>query len=112
MLSFEQRANMNRFLAALVICIAPTIGFATVAKQAPWAPEAAAYRLTLFMGNLSPVPWNKIENSWETPVAGASVAAPALSRLDAADQAKMRIMDATAAVHMRKKAKNNNDVCR
>ncbi len=81
---------MKRLLTLLALILAPTAGIATAVKQAPWAPEAAAYRLTLFMGNLSPAPWSQIEDSWENPVAGASHAAPALSRLSLDLQAEVR----------------------
>jgi mono/diheme cytochrome c family protein len=81
---------MKRLLTALTLLLAPTLGFATVVEQAPWEPEAAAYRLTLFLGNLSPVPWSKIEDSWENPVNGASVKVSALSLLPSSEQAVMR----------------------
>ena len=44
---------------------------ATPAKEAPWLPEAAAYRLTLFLGNLAPVPWDKVEQAWSEPYRGS-----------------------------------------
>lgn len=36
---------------------------ATPVQEAPWIPEAAAYRLTLFLGNLTPVPWDELERA-------------------------------------------------
>ena len=50
-------------LAAIVLLAGP--GRATPAKEAPWLPEAAAYRLTLFFGNLAPVPWADIDRAWD-----------------------------------------------
>ncbi|WP_419904991.1 cytochrome c peroxidase [Kiloniella sp.] len=80
---------MKRILTALALALVPSLSFATVVEQAPWAPKAAAYRLTLFMGNLNPVPWQKIEDSWEKPVDGASADVPALSLLSAAERTSL-----------------------
>ena len=54
---------------------------ATAAKEAPWLPEAAAYRLTLFLGNLAPVPWDVMRDAWEDPYRGSSFSQGALARL-------------------------------
>lgn len=81
---------MKRILTVLALMILPSVGLATEMKQAPWAPEAAAYRTTLFLGNLSPVPWQKIRYNWENPAKGGTVDVPALSRLNAAEQATLR----------------------
>jgi len=86
---------MKRFLTALTLALAPSVGFATVVEQAPWTPEAAAYRLTVFLGNLNPVPWAMIENSWEKPVAGGAVDESALSQMDISEQDIMRAAIAT-----------------
>ena len=56
--------------------------FATPAKEAPWLPEAAAYRLTLFLGNLAPVPWYKVEQAWSEPYHGSEYRLGALAWLD------------------------------
>jgi cytochrome c peroxidase len=72
---------MKRLVAAILLVLAPTTGFGTAIEETPWAPEAAAYRLTLFLGNLSPVPWDRIEDSWVDPVAGSSLAVAAFTRL-------------------------------
>ncbi len=37
---------------------------ATPAKETPWLPDAAAYRLTLFLGSLEPLPWNDVASAW------------------------------------------------
>ena len=55
---------------------------ATPAKEAPWLPEAAAYRLTLFLGNLAPVPWDKVEQAWSEPYRGSEFSVGAFDRLD------------------------------
>ena len=55
---------------------------ATPAKEAPWLPEAAAYRLTLFLGNLAPVPWDKVEQAWTEPYRGSEYRLGALDWLD------------------------------
>ncbi len=81
---------MKRILTVLALMILPSASLATEMKQAPWAPEAAAYRTTLFLGNLNPVPWQKIRYNWENPANGGTVDVPALSRLNAAEQAALR----------------------
>ncbi|MBM1222654.1 hypothetical protein JQU17_20795 [Ponticoccus sp. SC2-23] len=55
---------------------------ATPAKEAPWLPEAAAYRLTLFLGNLEPLPWDDIETAWTEPYRGSEFPVGALAWLD------------------------------
>jgi len=63
-----QRAILSMIVTALVTA-GPSL--ATPAKEAPWLPEAAAYRLTLFLGNLAPVPWEKVEQAWSEPYRGS-----------------------------------------
>ena len=55
---------------------------ATPAKEAPWLPEAAAYRLTLFLGNLAPLPWDDIETAWTAPYRGSEFSTGAVEWLD------------------------------
>lgn len=55
---------------------------ATPVKEAPWLPEAAAYRLTLFLGNLEPLPWDEIERAWSEPYRGSAFASGAIAWLD------------------------------
>ena len=66
----------------MALMLLPSASLAEEVEQAPWEPEAAAYRLTLFLGNLSPVPWQKIKDNWEKPANGAAadVAAPGSGR--------------------------------
>jgi hypothetical protein len=55
---------------------------ATPAKEAPWLPEAAAYRLTLFLGNLAPLPWDDIETAWTEAYHGSDFSTGAVEWLD------------------------------
>ncbi|WP_325063285.1 cytochrome c peroxidase [Halovulum marinum] len=55
---------------------------ATPAKEAPWLPEAAAYRLTLFLGNLSPLPGDGIRTAWTEPYRGSEFPVGAMAWLD------------------------------
>lgn len=74
-------------IPALACGFALAIGFlagpamATPAKETPWLPEAAAYRLTLFLGNLAPVPWDEVERAWEEPYRGSEYTQGALDWL-------------------------------
>ena len=76
------RTGFPRLAAAALLALVPGLATATPAKQAPWLPEAAAYRTTLFMANLKPVPWDKIAEAWSEPAAGAEIDRPALERLE------------------------------
>ena len=72
---------MKHLIASALIGLLPLSVGATAIEEAPWAPRAAAYRLSLFMANLTPVPWEKIENNWTAPAPGSAVAVEALSRV-------------------------------
>lgn len=67
-------------LLGLLVSAGPSA--ATPAKEAPWLPEAAAYRLTLFLGNLEPLPWDAIGRAWSEPYRGSEFAYGALEWLD------------------------------
>jgi cytochrome c peroxidase len=56
---------------------------ATPVQEAPWIPEAAAYRLTLFLGNLTPVPWDELERAWFEPYHQSQFAQGAFQWLEA-----------------------------
>ena len=81
---FLRHCGLRQLLGMLAVSsflLAWAPAFATPAKEAPWLPEAAAYRLTLFLGNLQPVPWNKIEAAWTEPHSGAEIRISADERL-------------------------------
>ncbi|WP_074837401.1 cytochrome c peroxidase [Marinovum algicola] len=67
-------------LASALLLFGPVA--ATPAKEAPWLPEAAAYRLTLFLGNLEPLPWDDIETAWTEPYRGSEFSVGVLAWLD------------------------------
>lgn len=69
---------------------------ATPAKEAPWLPEAASYRLTLFLGNLAPPPWEDIETAWSEPYRGSEFTQGALTWLDS--QSELATAPLTAAI--------------
>ena len=69
MVQYALRLILSAVVAATV-AVGPSV--ATPAKEAPWLPEAAAYRLTLFFGNLAPVPWDKLEAAWSEPYRGSA----------------------------------------
>lgn len=78
------RNVLGLFLAAVVFAnLMAGPGSATPAKEAPWLPEAAAYRLTLFLGNLKPLPWVDIETAWSKPYRNSVFSAGALTWLTA-----------------------------
>lgn len=67
-------------LIALMLAASPSL--ATPAKESPWRPEAAAYRLTLFLANLAPVPWDEVRQAWSAPYRGSEYRDGALQWLD------------------------------
>ena len=82
-------------LASALIFSAPVT--ATPAKEAPWLPEAAAYRLTLFLGNLEPLQWNDIETAWSDPYRNSEFSVGALAWLDARSEVpSSTLLDAIA----------------
>ena len=71
-----------RYLFSFLVVVSFAVSAqATAIKEAPWSPRAAAYRLTLFMGNLAPVPWDQLSDVWEKPAPGSDLDRPALSQL-------------------------------
>lgn len=86
-------------LAVALVPLAAAVGpaRATPAKEAPWLPEAAAYRLTLFLGNLAPVPWDDIRRAWEVPYRGSEFRTGALDRLDTVSALDTRPLAAAIA---------------
>jgi cytochrome c peroxidase len=68
---------------ALLLVVAGAHGsMATPVKQAPWRPDAAAYRTTLFLAELTPPPWESIAAAWSEPHPGAAFERPAVDLLD------------------------------
>lgn len=67
-------------LASALVLSGPVA--ATPAKESPWLPEAAAYRLTLFLGNLEPLPWSDVRTAWAEPYRGSEFSVGALAWLD------------------------------
>lgn len=75
------------FHLAVIVAISVLTGvaaaFATPVKQAPWHPVAAAYRTTLFLAELSPVPWDAVVTAWTEAHPGAAFDRPAFDLLNA-----------------------------
>lgn len=88
---FVRSTALLAIAALLAAVMATSPSRADPAREAPWLPEAAAYRLTLFLGNLTPVPWDKIERAWGEPYRGSEFATDALDRISARSA-----LDATA----------------
>lgn len=80
MILIFQRLFFTAFICAAVLS-GPVS--ATPAKEAPWIPEAAAYRLTLFLGNLEPLPWDKVATAWSEPHRNSEFSNGALKSLGA-----------------------------
>jgi len=79
---------VRNFLGVLFATLATALIFsapvtATPAREAPWLPEAAAYRLTLFLGNLEPLQWKDIKTAWSEPYRNSEFSVGALAWLDA-----------------------------
>lgn len=94
---------MIRKLLRLMVAagVSATVSFgpssATPAREAPWLPDAAAYRLTLFLGNLEPIPWDQVETAWSDPYHNSEFSSGALAWLGATSQiAAQPVLDAIA----------------
>lgn len=76
-------------VGALLFClmcpalIIPRLADATAVSESLWKPEAAAYRVSLFLGNLVPIPWQKVEDAWFTAIFTASSEVPDYQQLEA-----------------------------
>jgi len=77
-------------MGLMPIVAAPDVARATPAVEAPWVPQAAAYRLTLFMGNMTPIDWAGLNRVWEQPIAAAAGSAVPLSKFASEDADLMR----------------------
>jgi cytochrome c peroxidase len=66
----------------LLVAVGVTGSMATPVKQAPWRPDAAAYRTTLFLADLAPTPWESIAAAWSEPHPGAAFQRPAVDLLN------------------------------
>ena len=44
---------------------------AHIVTEAPWHPIAASYRTIMFLGDLKPVPWDKIQAAFNQPLPAA-----------------------------------------
>ncbi len=80
------RPRAQRFDALALAVLLFLVGvvpaaLATAVQQAPWHPVAAAYRTTLFLAGLLPVPWGGIEDAWMVPHADAALVDPAFDLL-------------------------------
>lgn len=54
---------------------------AHIVREDPWHSVAAAYRASMFLGDLVPVPWVQVGSAWSEPYPGAVSDVPALDRL-------------------------------
>jgi len=84
----SRRITLLAIASLLALALSAPPGRTTPAKEAPWLPEAAAYRLTLFLGNLAPVPWQEIVHAWDEPYRGSDFSVGALDRIAARSDVK------------------------
>ncbi len=74
----------NAFSAAIGVFITVFVAFsasAHVVTEVPWHPVAASYRVMLFLGNLKPLPWHKIQAALDKPLPAAVGSKSALQKL-------------------------------
>ena len=58
---------------------------AHVVTEVPWHPVAGSYRTILFLSNLKPIPWNKIQDAFEKPSPAAFGSKSAVQKLRGLD---------------------------
>lgn len=75
------RLRLAGAAAAFLIVGSGTAAKATSTGEAPWRPEAAAWRTTLSLGNLAPTPWDRIAAAWREPAPGSVADRDALAAL-------------------------------
>lgn len=81
--SAADRLGASLLLALVIALVAfSQAAVATPVKEAPWRADAAAYRATLFLGNLVPVPWDDIARAWRAPYPQAQTTGPAIDLID------------------------------
>ncbi|MEM7693222.1 MAG: cytochrome c peroxidase [Pseudomonadota bacterium] len=85
---------MTYLVAGMLTALAAGAAHATAVREAPWLPEAAAYRLTLHYANLVPVPWDAIEAAWSEPYRGAETRSGALDRIGVASKVSTDALNA------------------
>lgn len=79
------KTSLNSLLRAVIGLIATVIvagsASAHVVTEVPWHPVAGSYRTILFLSNLKPVPWQKIQEAFEKPLPAASGSKTAVQKL-------------------------------
>ena len=79
-MNWWQRANML-FGVGLSTIVVVGAASAHIVREDPWHPVAAAYRASMFLGDLVPVPWDRVGAAWKEAYPGALSEDPALDRL-------------------------------
>lgn len=95
-----QRSNL---LIAMGIGATVLVGVANahIVREDPWHPVAAAYRASMFLGDLVPVPWERVGAAWTEAYPGALSEDPALERLAGLDGGQAAAESIKAAINAR-----------
>ena len=78
---WHRRSVLKAIVPGLALLFAAAPGDATAIREAPWHPLAAAYRGSVFLADLVPIPWSKVEAAWAEPYPGAATAQPGIEWL-------------------------------
>ena len=70
------------FVLGLIAFLGAGLAGADIPREEPWRPVAAAYRSSVFLADLTPVPWEKIEDVWARPHPAAVSADPPIERIE------------------------------
>ncbi len=66
-----RRRLLTATLGVLVAALFAASSMAHIVTESPWHPIAASYRTMMFLGDLKPVPWDKIRSTFEKPLQAA-----------------------------------------
>ena len=92
---------LGRFCVSLVLiacALIPISASTTVVTETPWRAEASLYRMTLFLGNLVPVPWQRVDELWSGENSAESTIASGYSLLDQYDSTAPLVSQISGAI--------------
>ena len=96
---FGAMLRFTGIFAVLASLSLPVPAGATAIKEAPWAPDVAAFRTALFLANMTPVPWPTIRDAWAAPIANTTddiSGIAALLRRPGGEEMRERVIQAIA----------------
>ena len=101
MVRWLRRREQLTFVLGLITFFGVGLADADIPREEPWRPVAAAYRSSVFLADLTPVSWEKIECAWTQPHPGAVSADPPIERLERIENGGAAVAGIRAAIGAR-----------